>query len=373
MHRRKTGCFRENDGRFTLIIPNFTRAESSVPASSTSHANWRTRFHVTLLGLTLCAVAVTVQAAPPATTILSRLAGGPVANGASQNGVLSSDGGSMAFVSAATNLDPEGDTNDVPDLFFLDRNTGVLERFKVTIDGLQPNGDSSLPSLSAGGRYVAFVSDASNLVPGDTNGQTDVFRWDRLEGTVTRVSVADNETQANHFSHGASITADGETISFVSNASNLVNGDTNGKLDIFVRDLVNGSTERVTLSSDGAEANGSSPQQSITSNGRYVSFRSLANNLVADDTNTQYDIFVRDRLLGTTLRASVGDDEQQANNLSGDLSRVSLDGRYVLFSSLASNLVADDTNNRFDIFRRDLLNGTTERVSVAADGAQGND
>src|SRR5438132_6140403 len=160
-------------------------------------------------------------------------------NDASLGSALSADGRFVAFDSAATDL-VAGDTNLVSDVFVHDRQTGTTERVSVASDGAQGNGSSGLlsfafsPALSADGRFVAFVSFATNLVAGDTNGATDVFVHDRQTGTTERVSVASDGTQGNAASTGAALSADGRFVAFHSTATNLVADDTNGKTDVFV-------------------------------------------------------------------------------------------------------------------------------------------
>jgi Tol biopolymer transport system component len=284
---------------------------------------------------------------------------------------ISADGRYVAFQSYADNLVP-GDTNEQPDIFVRDRQTGTTERVNVAADGTQANDYSYSSSISADGRYVAFLSRASNLVPGDTNEQPDIFVRDRQTGTTERVNVAADGTQANNYSGELSISADGRYLAFASRASNLVSDDTNEQPDIFVRDRQTGTTERVSVAADGTQANKDSWEKpTISADGRYVAFSSRASNLIPDDTNEQWDIFVRDRQTGTTERVSVAADGTQANNGSYSQS-ISADGRYVAFSSWANNLVPDDTNERPDIFVRDRQTGTTERVSVTSDGTQAN-
>ena len=164
----------------------------------------------------------------------------------------------------------------------------------MATDGTQANGDSASPAISADGRYVAFGSDASNLVPGDTNGTSDVFVRDLRSGTTQRVSVATDGTQANGDSDSPAISADGRYVAFASYASNLVPGDTNGTADVFVRDLRSGTTRRVSVATDGTQANGDSGSPAISADGRYVAFESDASNLVPGDTNHCVDVFVRD-------------------------------------------------------------------------------
>jgi len=295
---------------------------------------------------------------------------GTEGNGASFSPSISEDGRYMAFDSAASNLVP-GDTNGHEDVFVRDRVAGTTERVSAATDGTQGNGWSGSPSGSADGRYVAFESRASNLFPGDANDSTDVFVRDRVAGTTELVSVATNGVPGNGGSHGPSISPDGRYVAFWSSASNLVLDDTNGASDIFVRDRVTRTTERVSVASNGTQGNGSSLSGSISPDGRYVAFVSWATNLAPGDTNGHRDVFVRDRLAGATERVSVATDGTQGDSWS-EAPSISADGRYVAFSSFASNLAPGDTNGYEDVFVRDRVAGTTERVSIAADGTQGN-
>jgi Tol biopolymer transport system component len=227
----------------------------------------------------------------------------------------------------------------------------VVQLVSVASDSTQGNDNSWDPSISADGRYVAFFSHASNLVPGDTNNTLDVFVHDRLTGQTTRVSVASDGTEGNGDSFVGSISADGRYVAFASWASNLVPGDTNGRSDIFVHDRVTGQTTRVSVASDGTEGNGDSwGCPSISADGRYVAFASWASNLVPGDTNGRSDIFVHDRVTGQTTRVSVASDGTEGNGDSWWRPSISADGRYVAFPSYASNLVPGDTNGWADIF-----------------------
>jgi len=283
---------------------------------------------------------------------------------------ISSDGRYLAFYSYASNL-VSGDTNGAEDIFLRDTHTGITTRVSVDSSGVQGNGNSSNPSISADGRYVAFESHASNLVSADWNGAQDIFLRDTHTGTTTRLSVDSNGTQANADSRFASISADGRYVAFSSIASNLVSADTNGSSDIFLRDTQTGITLRLSLDSSGAQGNAHSQIPSISADGSYVAFESVASNLVSGDTNGAYDIFLRGTHTGTTTRLSVDSSEVQGNNASYSPS-ASADGRYVAFQSFASNLVSGDTNGWDDIFVRDTLTGTTTRLSVDSSGAQGN-
>jgi Tol biopolymer transport system component len=239
----------------------------------------------------------------------------------------------------------------------------------VASDGTQAMGESGYPSVSGDGRYVAFQSDAGNLVPDDTNEQVDVFVRDLRSGETSRVSVASDGAEANWKSYLPDISAGGRHVSFASGANNLVPGDTNGTWDIFVHDSVSGETARVSVASDGTQGNWESNYSSISADGSQIAFASRANNLVPGDTNGAWDVFVHDRVAGETSRVSVESTGSQGNGDSGDPS-ISADGRYVAFSSDAGNLVLDDTNGEGDVFVHDRTTGETTRVSIAGDGAE---
>jgi Tol biopolymer transport system component len=204
------------------------------------------------------------------------------------------------------------------------------------------NGASYSPAISADSRYVAFESQASNLVPTDTNRTSDIFVHDRRLGGTSRVSVSSGMNQGNRSSEAAAISADGRYVAFVSQASNLVADDTNRNWDIFVRDRLTHRTRRVSVSSRGTQANRSSGAPSISPEGRYVAFDSLASNLVASDRNKSMDVFVDDSKTGQTILASLGARGNHGNTYSnvgvlGDA--LSTNGRYLVFYSQASNLV----------------------------------
>lgn len=284
--------------------------------------------------------------------------------------VISGDGRFVAFFSPSTNLAP-GDLNGTWDVFVRDRQSDTTELVSVNSLGAPGNGFSGLYgfSITPDGRYVAFESRASNLVPGDTNGSSDLFLRDRLNGTTERVSVATGGGEGNSNSWYPSISVDGRYVAFTSLASNLVPGDTNGTWDVFVRDRQSATTERVSVGGGGLQGNLGSYTPSISSDGRFVAFESLATNLVPGDSNGISDVFVRDRLTSTTERVSVDSGGSQGNAPSAS-AHISADGRYVAFTSVSTNLVPGDTNGSWDIFVHDRLNGATERVSVATGGTQ---
>ena len=294
---------------------------------------------------------------------------GTEGNGFSYWPSISADGRYVAFASYASNL-VGGDTNGDYDVFVHDWQTGQTMRVSVASDGTEGNDGSWYSSISADGRYVAFDSYASNLVGGDTNWTWDVFVHDRQTGQTMRVSVASDGTGGGARSLDPAISADGRYVVFASYASNLVSGDTNGNPDSFVHDRQTGETRRVSVASDGTEGNGDSFDPAISADGRYVVFASYASNLVSGDTNGYGDVFVHDQQTGETRRVAVASDGTEGNGGSS-YSSISADGRYVAFHSLASNLVSGDTNGYGDVFVHDRQTGQTMRVSVASDGTEG--
>lgn len=310
------------------------------------------------------------------TTRVSVASVGTQANGDSLYPAISGDGRFSVFCSGAPNLVP-GDTNGYRDVFVHDRQTGQTTRVSVASDGTQANRDSGSPSISSDGRCVAFGSYAFNLVAGDTNWTWDIFVHDRQTGQTTRVSVASDGAQASVYTYGQgsrlpAISADGRYVAFLSDAYNLVLGDTNYTWDVFVHDRQTGQTTRVSVSSSGMQGNADSWRPTMSADGRCVGFASRASNLVTDDTNGNWDGFVHDRQTGVTERISVSTEGAQASAGMDQVS-VSADGRYAAFYSGASNLVPSDTNGVTDVFVRDRQIGQTTRVSVASEGAQGND
>jgi uncharacterized repeat protein (TIGR01451 family) len=368
---------------------------------------------------------------PGITQRVSVSSAGSEADFISQSPAISADGRFVAFTSLATNLVP-GDSNNVSDVFVHDRVTGRTERVSVNSRGEQGNADSGLigfsatPGLSADGRFVAFKSDASNLVKGDRNATTDVFVHDRLTHTTERVSVDSQGRETNGFSDSPAISADGRFVAFLSSGQ-LVPEKTNFADDIYVRDRVAGTTERVSVSSLGAEANNTSGFPHISSDGRFVTFSSAASNLVSGPPSDSFQVYIHDRqsgateLVSRTADGSPGDFnssggpvsadgrfvvfETSASNLlpnqssSGqvqlfdrqaqtmeqislnsagesatDLSTtpaMSADGRFVAFNSFAANLAAGDENGRMDVFVRDRQAATTVQASVNNAGEEG--
>jgi Tol biopolymer transport system component len=306
------------------------------------------------------------------TDIIERVsvgAGGTQGNGLSDAPSISADGRYVAFYSVTANLVAD-DTNGAYDIFVYDRQTDSIERVSVSAGGTQGDNHSFNPSISADGRYVAFESDATNLVAGDTNGVTDTFLYDRQTDSIERVSVSAGGTQGDDVSYLPAISADGKCVAFQSFATTLVAGDTNGKLDIFVYDRQLDSIERVSVVAGGTQASADSYDVSISADGRYVAFASDATNLVAGNHNGAADIFVYDRQTESIERVSV-DSTGAEGDIDSFTPSISADGRYVAFASWARNLVAGDTNGAQDLFVYDRQADSIGRVSVAAGGTQG--
>ena len=306
--------------------------------------------------------------APGDTERVSDASDGTQAKGNSEYSDISLDGRFVVFSASSSNL-VSNDTNNSYDIFVHDRQTGHIERVSIADNGSQTNNSSNKPAISGNGRFVVFVSKASNLVPNDTNNKEDIFVYDRQTEHIERVSIADNGSQANDKSDTPSISGDGRFVAFVSDASNLVPNDTNNSNDIFVYDKQTRHIERVSITNDGHQAYGSSYHPSISNDGRFVTFESWASNLVSNDTNHDGDIFVYDRQTGHIERISIADDGSQANSYCIKPS-ISADGRFVAFVSYASNLVPNDTNGKKDIFVYDRQAGHIERVSIADNGSQ---
>ncbi len=318
------------------------------------------------------------------TTRVSVGPGGLEANGTPFVGsgfvAISADGQHVAFASDATNLlGPGGDTNGFIDVFVHDLGTGVTERVSVGPGGLEGDGHSVIPALSADGRFVVFASDATNLLGpgGDTNGNRDVFVRDRLLGTTERVDVGPGGAEPPSGSgEWPAISADGRYVAFTSTASNLLDPglDTNGVSDVFVRDRQTGANERVSIGPGGIESNGASGFSRVTmsADGRFVAFESGASNLTAEaDVNGATDAFVHDRLTGVTTLVGRGPGGTSPDAPPTDVT-ISPDGRYVAFYSSATNLLGAglDTNGAGDIFLSDRESGVTTRVNVGLAGEE---
>lgn len=346
------------------------------------------------------------------TATLSRVGNCLPVVGPSDGLVSSTDGQVVAFVSGAGCIATGTTDFGRRDVFVYDRTTDTLTRASVGLAGAQPNEDSGEPAISGDGRYVAFSSAATNLVAGDTNFQVDVFVFDRTTATVTRASVDPAGPQANGSSGRASLSGDGRWLAFVSGATNLypsdtnfrndvflldrnanalrrvregeevavstdgshlafsssaaiLPGDTNNAIDIFVYEVATLATSRVSFGAGFTQANGHSGVPSISGDGRFIAFESDASNLAAADTDRLTDVFVRDRQLETTTLVSASTTGGGASGQSYS-PRISNDGSLVAFESTGTDLVPNDTNGEADVFVRALPSGQTTRVNLAA-------
>lgn len=319
------------------------------------------------------------------TTIrISVASDGQQGNGSSLGADISADGRYVVFESTASNL-VDDDTNDGFDIFKHDTETGMTTRVSVDSNGDQADKiptflglsipSSREPIITPDGRYVVFSSSANDLVSRYTNGQLrDIFRHDTQTGSTILVSVNSAEQQTDKDSNGPDISDDGRYVVFSSMATNLVNGDTNAATattDIFRHDILTGVTTRVSVDSTGQQGNGSSFFSQISEDGRYVFFASSATNLVSGDTNAAADVFKHDTQTGSTTRVSVDTTGQQGDGDSYSPA-ISANGRYVMFTSNATNLVSDDTNATVDVFKHDEQTGRTTCVSLNSAGQQAN-
>ena len=304
---------------------------------------------------------------------VSMATNGAQGNNHSDSPSISADGRFVAFTSYATNLVPD-DTNDVQDVFVHDRQTGQTTRVSVASNGAQADKLSTAPSISADGRFVAFMSNATNFAFG-TSGLGDIFVHDRLLGVTELVSIGADVLLNNKGSADPSISGDGRYVTFnayVTEESPGVPGTYTWISAIIVRDRLTMQTSRITPIYEWKINEPyweNSFTPKISANGRYVTFTSALHRVVPNDTNEAEDIFVYDMQTELTTRVSVASGGAQANSDSASPA-ISSDGQLIAFMSAASNLVTGDTNGIPDIFVHDRGTGETRRVSVAADGTQ---
>lgn len=304
------------------------------------------------------------------TSLVSSTASGTIGNAFSFLPTISADGRLVAFSSAATNLVAG---TPVGGVFVKDLSSGSIRVASSNSAGVASGSSAANAQLSADGRYVVFESIGDDLVTGDTNTAHDIFRKDLWTGETVRVSTSSAGAQANGDSYRPSISGDGRFVVFESVGTNLVAGDTNSQSDVFMKDMVTGQTTRVSTSASGQQGNDYSNSARISSNGKYVGFISYATNLVAGDTNVARDAFVKDLTTGIVTRASTDSAGNQGNSHTFNIS-LSADGRFAAFGTDAQNLTPDDTNSLlYDVFVKDLLTGETVRVSkdVGGIGANG--
>ena len=305
------------------------------------------------------------------TRVVSRATDGQESNGYSGLSAISANGRFVAYYSDATNLVP-GDTNSGSDVFVWDRETATTVKVTQGLDGSAANGGSygfrAPPAISADGRYVAFTSDASNLVVGDANGAADVFVWDRTTATTVKVTpsgIVFDEMSAGLGEHPA-ISADGRYVTY--EAFRSTPGDVNRQ--VYLWDRQTSATVRVSQTAAGVPAENGAEAPAISSDGRFVTFTSSSSNLTtAADADGQSNVLVWDRQTGATVKVSRPAGGGGSNGLSGEPT-ISGDGRYITYRSTASNLVANDVNGpeEDDVFVWDRLTDTTTKVTSGPGG-----
>jgi Tol biopolymer transport system component len=301
--------------------------------------------------------------------------GGNVAIGATTQGY--GEGRFVAFVSSAVGLAP-GAVSGRRQIYWRDNLTGETRLVSATAAGVEGNGDSWAPAISADGLAVAFESTASNLVAGDTNGVSDIFGWSAQDpaGGVERLSVGPNGVQADAASYEPTVSGDGRVVAFSSGASNLTPGVSGiNTINVYRRDVIAGTNTLISANGAGTGVGGSKP--ALSEDGQRLAFYSFASNITAGDGNGLWDIFVYDHSNGTRTRVSLTNGGGERNQGTESASRVvapaiSGDGRYVAYSTTASNMVAGDTNGMQDVFVVDTQTGAVVRASVSSAGVQGN-
>lgn len=309
------------------------------------------------------------------TTQVSVSRSGRAGNAASSGGYLSADGRYVIFQSSATDLVAGSAQPAATGVFIRDVQTGVTSAVSVSPVGVFANAPAYVNAISGNGRYVVFGTSATNLQPGCTRGKPGLYVRDTVARTTTVVNVDDTGTNCgNDGAYGATqISDDGRYVSFVSDSTDLVGGDRNAQTDVFVRDRRQARTILVSVNTAGESSDGGGSQPSMSGNGRLIVFLGCGSDLVGNDHNDACDIFVRDIVDGQTQLASVDRaGTQSGNNPFDPISQqflggcfqpaISLNGRYVAFTSGSTNLVAGDTNKETDLFVRDRQTGTTTLV-----------
>lgn len=265
------------------------------------------------------------------------------------SGTISPDGRYVAFFTDDNTFEPG--TAAGTNIFLRDLVAGTTTQVNVSSTGEQPNFSVGAGvAVSTGGRYVVFASPATNLLPGDDNA-SDVFRRDMTAGRTILVSRDSAGVPSNGSSENPTMTPDGRYVAFISTASNLAPGPKGYEYQVYLRDLRTGTTSWVSARRDGGEADSGASVQSVSADARYVAFGSDATDLVPGDTNCSTDVFVRDRRAGSLRRVTGTGTGTQAQGDSRDAA-LSADGTRIAFTSLANNLVARDTNRAADVFLR---------------------
>jgi signal peptidase I len=302
-------------------------------------------------------------------TQLVSVNGEAAANESSSQPSISADGRFVAFASRATNLD-SGDSNGLSDIFVRDRTLSTTRRISLGAGGVEADGLSEEPAISADGRFVAFSSQATNLVPGDVNGEADIFLHDLSTGNMKLVSIGESGSGSGS-SASPSISSSGRFVAFVSKVA-LIIADVNQFSDVYVRDSVNGRTTLVSVGGKDTAANASSSSPAISADGRFVAFTSRATNLVERDFNRRQDVFVRDLQAAQTQRVSLTHIGSQSSVVS-HFPSISGDGRFVTFQTADGNIVPGDANHYTDLFLFDREEGVSRLLSVNLEGQPAGD
>ncbi|WP_386065829.1 fibronectin type III domain-containing protein [Tahibacter sp. UC22_41] len=305
--------------------------------------------------------------APPITMVSGGVRNFPDANGASEGNrqSLSANGRYLLFKSEATNFVP-GDTNGVADLFVRDSKTSLIRRVNTSGTGEQANGESGDFAISGNGRYVVFSSLATNLVPNDTNGVRDVFVKDLVTDSTVRVSMHADGSQSvldNEFEGmPTSISADGRYVAFLT-FERLLTRDNNIHNDVYVKDMRTGELDLVSTASDETISNFRNHQPFISANGRYVVFASQASNFVPEDTDIGLDVYIKDRTTRQIRLVSATADGVRANS-SSEKPVVTADGRYVAFVSYSHDLALPVNPANPDVYIKDMQTGAVQRAQA---------
>ena len=306
------------------------------------------------------------------TRLISRGFDGTPAEDDSRDASVSDDGRYVAFSSVATDIVPDPSCDpDFGCVYVHDRLTRATELVSISPTGKAPNGDVSEPNISGDGRYVAYDSEATNLVPGDRNRRRDVFVYDRQTATTTLISRNPDGDPADHGSGGPVLTPDGRFVLYKSRARDLVPGDRRFGTDVYRHDRVTDTTIVVSLTPRGKRPNDESWAYDLSADGRVAAFLSHADNIVRGDDNELWDVFAFDAETGTTELISRATDGTVAAGNSGSAS-ISYDGRFITFWSDASDIVPPDSLGHYDVFRLDRVTGEMVLVSRGLDGGPAN-
>jgi len=327
-----------------------------------------------LLPLAACFAATVASAALPGQVPNRRASSDSGQNAANDDSLtrphVSATGRYVVFSSDASNLVP-GDTNGWHDVFVKDFGTGLTDRLSLGPNGAQGNDRSSEPRITSDGRWVVYSSRATTLSPFDQNHLSDVYVADRIAQTTTLVSTNHlGVVGADGASFRPSISDDGRYVAFASQATNLIpGGDANGFTDVYVKDTLTGATRLCSRNAQGQPANGHSRNPRISRSGQFVVFDSEADDLVANDGNGRRDVFVFDLTTDAVWRSSLGPNGAEPD---GDCTALDIDafGQHVLFESFASNLVAGQSG--LDVYVSDAIGSFVECVNVDSGGTIGN-